>query len=88
MLNLVYLDGQTFTFVLQMAASHAGYQFLKKAKLLEYLVGLMKNEDGAESSLSVCAAIKFFGRLSSIEVSCRLSQVGNTGCILTKDFRV
>ncbi|GAB5592201.1 hypothetical protein Unana1_07101 [Umbelopsis nana] len=52
---------------MEMAASHAGYQFLKKAKLLEYLVGLMKNEDGAESSLSVCAAIKFFGRLSSIE---------------------
>jgi len=51
-----------------MASSRPGYQFLKKVRLLEYLAGVMKNEDGAESALSVCAAIEFFGKLASTEV--------------------
>ncbi|KAH8550626.1 26S proteasome non-ATPase regulatory subunit 5 [Umbelopsis sp. PMI_123] len=52
---------------MEMATSPPGYQFLKKANLLSYLVGLMKNEDGSESSVTVCAAIKFFGRLVSVK---------------------
>ncbi|KAG2182928.1 hypothetical protein INT44_005909, partial [Umbelopsis vinacea] len=53
--------------LMEMAASPPGYQFMKKANLLSYLVTLMKNETGSESSVTVCAAVKFFGRLVSVK---------------------
>ncbi|KAG2182222.1 hypothetical protein INT43_007149 [Umbelopsis isabellina] len=51
----------------EIAATEAGFNFLKRVKLVEYLAGVMKNEHETESSLSVCSAIRFFGKLVSIE---------------------
>ncbi|KAM3586076.1 hypothetical protein VKS41_002606 [Umbelopsis sp. WA50703] len=51
----------------EISATRPGFNFLKRANLVEYLVGVMKDEHGTESSLSICSAIRFFGKVVSIE---------------------
>lgn len=50
--------------------SHAGYIFLERAGILQSLVDVMTQDDDGDIVLVLvkCAALKFFGKLSEIEV--------------------
>lgn len=63
LLVIVYL-------LLKINQSHAGYIFLERAGILQSLVDVMTHDDDGDIVLVLvkCAALKFFGKLSEIEV--------------------
>ncbi|CAO3663137.1 unnamed protein product [Umbelopsis ramanniana] len=65
--NDILIKINAIEMLMEMAASPPGYRFMKQANLLGYIADLMKNEAGSESAVTVCAAIKFFGRLVSVK---------------------
>jgi hypothetical protein len=59
-----------YSLSLQINQSHAGYVFLERSGILQSLVDVMAqdNDSDIELILVKCAALKFFGKLSEIEV--------------------
>lgn len=58
----------------QLATTQSGFDFLEKSGVVDELADVLRGEDSSDvtATLVKCAALKFFGSLSGVQVGCFL----------------